>query len=414
MNLVLSLFTALLVVKLIAELTLDILNRREVLKSAHSVPEAFRESISEETYRKSVAYSLAKNQFSIFSSGYEAGVLAVLIFSGLLPLLWGLFEGFFGLSVWGQGAVLMAVFMVVSLPGLPLEAYSQFVIEERFGFNKSNLRLWIRDKLTGIALGLVLGYPLIVLILWFVGLAYWWLYAFATFLAFQLIMTVVYPMWIMPLYNKFEELEEGDLRQRLLHLGRRAGFRARSIRVMDGSKRSAHSNALFAGFGRWRRIVLFDTLIAQLNPLQLEAVLAHEIGHYKKGHIPRLFALSAVVLFVSFAILGYLAQAPEFVTAFGFEFRPDKLGPALLLFSLFSGLVGFWLQPIVNALSRHHEYEADSFARDMMGDDSTPLREALQILSEENLSNLTPSPTYSAFYYSHPTISERLRALSQN
>jgi STE24 endopeptidase len=198
------------------------------------------------------------------------------------------------------------------------------------------------------------------------------------------------------------------LRTRLLALGDRTGFRARAIQVMDGSKRSAHSNAFFTGFGRFRRIVLFDTLVAQLTAVELEAVLAHEIGHYRKGHIPKMLAVSAAMQLGGFALIAWLARSPWFNTAFGFP--PGELAPAFLLFSLLSGFVMFWFSPLANYFSRRHEYEADAFARDAMKD-AAPIIAALRKLAQKNLSNLTPHPWFSAFYYSHPTLVERERAV---
>ncbi|MCD8483789.1 MAG: M48 family metallopeptidase [Verrucomicrobia bacterium] len=218
----------------------------------------------------------------------------------------------------------------------------------------------------------------------------------------------------MPLFNKFTELQAGDLRNRLLRLGERTGFTARTILVMDGSKRSAHSNAFFAGFGKLRRIVLYDTLIDQLTPTQLEAVLAHEVGHYKLGHLPKTIAISAVCLFGSFAVMGWLVSSPWFVESFGFQYTSGQLAPILLLYVLLNNLVIFWLAPINNLLSRKHEYEADAFAKRAMGGDYKPLQQALRILTKKNLSNLTPHPLYSAFNYSHPTLVEREDALQKS
>jgi STE24 endopeptidase len=201
------------------------------------------------------------------------------------------------------------------------------------------------------------------------------------------------------------------LRTRLLALGDRTGFHAKTIQVMDGSKRSAHSNAFFTGFGRFRRIVLFDTLISQLTPEELEAVLAHEIGHYRRGHIPKMLAISAVMMLAGFATIAWLAASPWFNLAFGFP--PGELAPAFLLFGLLSGLVTFWFSPLTNLLSRKHEYEADAFARNAVGGPS-PMTGALRKLAQKNLSNLTPHPWFSAFFYSHPTLVERERALLSN
>ncbi len=225
---------------------------------------------------------------------------------------------------------------------------------------------------------------------------------------FQQLMLVLYPKLILPLFNKLTPLPEGDLRNRLLALGDRTGFRARAIQVMDGSKRSGHSNAFFTGFGRFRRIVLFDTLMAQLSAEELEAVLAHEIGHYRCGHIPKMLAVSAAMQLGGFALIAWLARSPWFNTAFGFP--PGELAPAFLLFGLLSGLVMFWFSPLTNYFSRRHEYEADAFARDAMGS-ASPIVGALRKLAQKNLSNLTPHPWFSAFFHSHPTLVERERSV---
>ena len=259
---------------------------------------------------------------------------------------------------------------------------------------------------------MTLGYPLLVLVLKLVEwtAAAWWLWAWGCVLAFQLLMVVLAPILILPLFNKFTLLPEGSLRDRLLALGSRTGFRAKSIQVMDGSKRSRHSNAFFTGFGRFRKIVLFDTLIQQLAEAELEAVLAHEIGHYKKKHIPKMLIGFAASLFVGFFAVSSLAQQAWFYRAFGFE--PDHLVPALLLFALLSGVVTFWFSPVQNLWLRRYEYQADAYAAETMRE-TTYLIGALRKLNAKNLSNLTPHPFYSGVYYSHPTLLEREQALAR-
>ncbi len=415
MNIVLVIFVVLLVLRTVGQVVLELLNRKAVIQASGSVPEAFRERIDAETYAKSVDYTLAKIRLSLVEIVLDGLVLAALILTGLLVLIWEFFTGMFGMGLWGQAGALFATFMLISLPSLPLEWYGQFRLEERFGFNKSTIALWLTDKIKGLVIGLIIGLPLIAFLLWLVGLSsWWWLWGFVAVFLFQLVMLVVYPRWIMPLFNKFEPLEEGELKERLFDLSDRTGFKAQTILVMDGSRRSGHSNAFFAGFGRFRRIVLFDTLMEQLKPRQLEAVLAHEIGHYKLGHIPKMILLSTVTLLLSFAAIGYLAQAPWFVESFGFNFVEGQLAATLLLFGLLSGLVTFWLGPLSNGMSRKHEFEADAFARDALDGDPEPLVESLHTLSEKNLSNLTPHPAYSGFYYSHPTLLEREQALRGN
>jgi STE24 endopeptidase len=397
--------------KMGAELVLDGLNRRQVVEKADAVPAAYRDTMDEATYDKSVSYTLVKTRMSMFETVFDGIVLALVLYSGLLPWLWEMLTGLTGSGLWGQSLSLFAIFTLLGLPGLPLEWWNQFRIEEQFGFNKSTIGLWISDKIKGLLVAAVLGIPALTFIIWLVGLTqFWWFWGFAGFFLFQLVLVVVYPMFIMPLFNKFEPLPEGDLRERLMALGERTGFLAKTILVMDGSKRSGHSNAYFTGFGRFRRIVLYDTLVEQMEARELEAVLAHEIGHYKLGHIPKLMALSAVSLFLSFFLMNWLMQSEWFVTAFGFS-PASGLGPVILLFGLLAGLVTFWISPLSNALSRKHEYEADAFARRALDNDPAPLRMALRILSKKNLSNLTPHPVYSGFYYSHPTLLERERAL---
>jgi STE24 endopeptidase len=404
---------ALLFIKTVVSLILEWVNLRHVLKNAGTIPESFRDFMDDETYAKSVSYTEAQTRFGILNEVFDAVLLALVLLVGLLPWLYDGFTNVLGSGVWGQGLILIAILFVLGLPGLPFDWWSTFRIEARFGFNKSTLKLWISDKIKGSCVGLAIGLPLLAFLLWLVEALgpNWWLWGYAVFFIFQLVMVVAYPMFIMPLFNKLEPLEEGELKTRLFALADRTGFKAQTILVMDGSKRSGHSNAFFAGFGRFRRIVLFDTLIEQMNTEEIEAVLAHEIGHYKLGHIPKMILLSAVSTFVMFATLGWLTHADWFVSAFYFDpALVQSLVPVFLLVALLGGLVGFWFGPLSSRLSRKHEYEADAFAlQAMQGPDA--LIAALRKLHKENLSNLTPHPLYSVFHYSHPTLPEREGAL---
>lgn len=417
MSSVIVVFLLLLIAKAGVQVWLDLLNRKSVLSSASRVPEHLREIVDEDTYNRSVAYTLAKSRLSVRETIFDAMILGVILLpwiggESLLSLYWGWLGTIFGSGFWAQGLMLFVVAVTLSIPGLPWEWYAQFRLEERFGFNKSTLKLWILDRIKGLIIGFVLLYPLLVLLLWLVGLSeYWWIWAFVVFFLFQIAMILVVPMFVMPLFNKFEELPEGELRDAVFELGDRTGFRARTILVMDGSRRSAHSNALFTGIGKFRRIVLFDTLMDQLSRRELLAVLAHEIGHYKMGHIPKRIFMSAVSILIGFAVIGWLAQAHWFTESFGFEYIQGNLAPTFLLFGMLSGLLTFWLTPLDNLFSRKHEFEADHFAREAMESDPQPLIGALRGLSQKNLSNLTPHPIYSAFYYSHPTLLEREEAL---
>jgi STE24 endopeptidase len=382
-----------------------------VLAHAGAVPEAFRGIVDEPTYKKSVEYTLAKARFGNIEESYGTVVLLVILFSGLLPLIFHFFTQNLGGSAWSMAAFLFAVGFATSLPGLPFDWYGQFRLEERFGFNTTTPKTWLLDRVKGVLLALVLGYPLLTLILKIVEWtgAMWWLWAWGAMLAFQLLMLVLAPVLIMPLFNKFTPLPEGALRERLLKLAQRTSFVAQSIQVMDGSKRSRHSNAFFTGFGRFRKIVLFDTLIQQLTEPELEAVLAHEIGHYKKKHIPKMLVFSALSSLLGFYLVAVLANQEWFYRAFGFE--PGNIAPALLLFALLAGVVTFWFSPLAHWWSRRYEYQADAFAAEVMNEPRS-LVGALRKLNEKNLSNLMPHPLYSGFYYSHPTLLERERALA--
>jgi STE24 endopeptidase len=401
----------LILLKWAAQIWLEQLNLNHVRAHSAAVPEAFKGVIDEPTYRKSVDYTLAKGKFDQFETTYQIAIPLIVLFSGVLPWALNLFTHWLGASAWAMAVFLFAVGFALSLPGLPLAWYDQFKLEERFGFNTSTQKTWWLDRFKGLLLGLVLGYPLLVLILKFVDWtgSLWWLWAWAALLFFQMIMAILAPVLIMPLFNKFTALPEGSLRARLLKLAEKTRFRARSIQVMDGSKRSRHSNAFFTGFGQFRKIVLFDTLIQQLAEPELEAVLAHEIGHFKKKHIPKMLAISAFASLAGFYCLFILAKQDWFYSAFGFP--PGNIAPALLLFGLLSGLVTFWFSPIAHWWSRRYEYQADAFAAKTM-EGPRSLIGALRKLNEKNLSNLTPHPIYSGFYYSHPTLLERERALA--
>jgi STE24 endopeptidase len=393
------------------------LNQKHVLRHAAEVPAAFRDFVDEPTYRRSVDYTLAKSRFGRMADAFDTLVLIVVLFSGVLPWVFTAFGSRFGESVWAMAAFLFLIGVALSLPGVPFDLYAQFKLEERFGFNTTTVRTWILDRVKGLLLALTLGLPLLVLVLKLIEWtgAWWWLWAWAVVVIFQLVLMLLAPALIMPLFNKFTPLPEGALRERLFALAKRTQFPTRSIDVMDGSKRSRHSNAFFTGFGRFRKIVLFDTLVSQLTEPELEAVLAHEIGHYKKRHIIKMLAVSVVGTLVAFGSVAWLARQAWFYRAFGFEPRMDfsavSIVPALLLFALIAGTVSFWLTPVMNLWSRRFEYEADAFARESMAE-AQSLTGALRKLNEKNLSNLTPHPLYSGFYYSHPTLLERERALT--
>ena len=415
-------FLILLGAKTAASVALDALNRRESVRNAHAVPAVFRDSVDPETYRKSVAYTLRKIDFGYIETLFGAVLSLVLVIAVFAPLfdfagtLFGLTNDLSGWArIWREGAILIGISVVIGLLDLPFDWYENFRLEAQFGFNKTTPALWISDKLKGIVLGIVLGMPL----LWAIFAFYyafpqtWWIWAQCLFIAFQLLLLVLFPKLILPLFNKLSPLPEGELRDALGALAERCGFVAKKIEIIDGSKRSGHSNAYFTGFGKWRRIVLFDTLVEQLSTQEIEAVLAHEIGHSKRGHIAKRLVVSSLIGLVAFAIIGWLLGQEQFFTAFGFKFTPGlMLVPAFLLLSQIAPLITFWISPLSNHFSRKHEYEADAFAKQAEGSPE-PLISALRKLHEKNLGNLTPHPIYSAFFYSHPTLAEREHALRQ-
>lgn len=403
----------LIVAKWAAEFWLDRLNERHVLRHADKIPDALRGAMDEPTYQKSVEYTLAKSRFGKIENFFSSALLIVALLTGILASLFEWVSGAFGQSAWTLSGFLIGVMLLFMLAGLPLDWRAQFRLEERFGFNTTTQSTWWADRAKAVLLTIVIVLPLFTLLLKLVDWTgdAWWLWSWACLTGFQFLMMILAPIFIMPLFNKFSPLEEGSLKERLLTLADRANFSAHKIQIMDGSRRSKHSNAFFTGFGRARRIVLFDTLIEQLNEEELEAVLAHEIGHYKRRHIPKMLLLSAASSLLGFYVLSILAGHAGFYAAFGFS--AGSLAPAFLLFGLLGGTIEFWFSPLLSGLSRKHEYEADAYAKGMVGA-AQPLITALRKLNEKNLGNLTPHPAYSGFHYSHPTLLEREAALTQN
>src|SRR5882762_4974912 len=406
----------LILARVVTELWLSGLNQRHVRERANEVPPVLRGIIDVAMYRRSGEYTLAKSRFGDIVNVFDTAVLIAVLFSCLLPWAFGKFSGSFGTSILAMAGFLFVVGIASTILDLPFAWYVQFKIEERFGFNTTTMKTWIVDRIKALLLALLLGYPLLVLVLKLIEWTRpnWWLWAAAVVIVFQLLLLLIAPAIIMPLFNKFTPLPEGELRQRLFALAQRTHFPTRSIEVMDGSKRSRHSNAFFTGLGRFRKIVLFDTLIAQLAEPELESVLAHEIGHYKKRHVIKMLGVSIAGVVVAFAATAWLARQQWFYRAFGFAyqggFAAAHFVPAMLLFAMLAGTISFWFSPLVHIWSRRFEYDADAFARVAMGEKQS-LIQALRKLTEENLSNLTPHPLYSSFCYSHPTLLERERAL---
>jgi STE24 endopeptidase len=414
---IIGIFLILFTVEFVVEFILNELNIRQVRKSraAQAVPEFFQGKISEEDYEQSARYTLAKARFHRWSEVYGRVVILFLLFGGILPffddLIIAILPQSLPTSLITGVLFCLAVGLIFSLASLPIDLYSTFGIESRFGFNKTTLPLYFSDKLKGLILGVLIGAPFLFVVLWLMQATgeYWWLWTFIFVTMFQLLLIIIFPTFIAPWFNRFEPLPSGELRDRILALANKIGFRTSGIFLMDGSKRSAHSNAYFTGIGKAKRIVLFDTLIEQMSIDQGLAVLAHEMGHYKMKHIRRMMVAQCVILFVGLYILSRLVNYEPLFTAFGLQ--PSNHA-ALVLFSLLSGPLTFYLGPLMNLLSRKHEYEADRFAVITLGN-GRPMEEALINLTVKNLSNLTPHPWYSAYHYSHPTPTERIGAIRQ-
>jgi STE24 endopeptidase len=374
------------------------------------VPDYLADSLDSSTYALSVSYTLCKGRFSSIGVIYSSAWIAVLVLGGCLAKIdAGLAP--LGLPSYTQGVLyVLLISFIFSLIDIPLSLYGTFVIEERFGFNKMTIKLWLLDLAKSLALSALLLTPVLYGLFWFMNATgpFWWLYA-AIFLAvIQLALIYIFPVWIAPLFNKFTPLPEGSLRGSILALTERLSFRTAGIFMMDGSKRSRHGNAYFTGLGANKRIVLYDTLINSLSEEQVVSVLAHEIGHQKKHHTKKLLLVSLALTFAGFWVLSQLMLWPEFYQAFGF--REPAVHGALVIFIFLSGPFVFFLSPLLNALSRRFEYQADAFAVAAVGD-KQGLKTGLIELSKKNLSNLTPHPLYSFFHYSHPTLLERIGAI---
>jgi len=308
-------------------------------------------------------------------------------------------------------ALIVAVGVISGLVGLPFSYWQTFVIEARFGFNKTTLRLWLADLVKGVAVGAALGLPLAALVLWLMRAAgpMWWLWTWGVWIGFQFLVLALYPTVIAPLFNKFSPLPPGPARDRIEALLARCGFAARGLYVMDGSRRSSHGNAFFTGFGRARRIVFFDTLLERLAPDEIEAVLAHELGHYKRRHVIKRIVWMAVVSLGFLALLAWLMTSPWFYDGLGVPPTMERPGVALVLFFLTLPVFTFLFGPLASLYSRRHEFEADAFAAEQAS--AVALVQALVKLYEDNASTLTPDPVHSAFYDSHPPAAVRIARL---
>jgi STE24 endopeptidase len=389
---------------------------RHILRHRGAVPSEFAATVPLAAHQKAADYTVARTRLGLLQTLYGGAVLIGFTLLGGLQALTLWLHGLAGTGMVFQLALVLAFIVISSVLELPFDLYRQFVLEERFGFNKMTPALFVADLLKGTLVGAALGLPLLWVVLTLMARAgaLWWLYAWAVWCGFQLLVMVLYPTVIAPLFNKFQPLEDASLRARIEGLMARVGFAAKGLFVMDGSRRSAHGNAYFSGFGANKRIVFFDTLLERLAAPEIEAVLAHELGHFKRRHILKriavLFALSLGML----ALLGYLAQRPWFYEGLGvlpqLNGRNDAL--ALLLFALVLPYFTFVFGPLSALTSRRHEFEADAFAATHT--DARDLVSALVKMYEDNASTLTPDPLHSAFYDSHPPAAVRIRQLTLN
>lgn len=408
-----AVFCALLLSGLLTRLWLAHRQIKHVARHRDQVPLAFAGTVDLPAHIKAADYTIAKGRLGVLEMGLGSAVLIGWTLLGGLDLLNQGLRAWLGNGLWQQLALLAGFTLINGLIDLPLSWYRTFRLEERFGFNRTTLRLWLADGAKGMLVGAIVGLPLAALVLWLMETAgpAWWLWAWGVWMGFNLLMLVLYPTVIAPIFNKFTPLEDTELRQRTEALMKRCGFKAQGFYVMDGSRRSAHANAYFTGFGPAKRVVFFDTLLKQLSPGELDAVLAHELGHFHHRHIVKrivtLFALSLL----GFALLGWLQGQVWFYTGLGVTPNMDAPNSALalLLFVSVSPLATFFVAPLSSYVSRKHEFQADAFAaRHASGHD---LKQALLKLYRDNASTLTPDPMYVRFYYSHPPAGERLAQL---
>ena len=383
---------------------------RHVRAHRDAVPPMFAATIPLAAHQKAADYTAAKTGVGVIDLLVETAVILALTLGGGIEMLGELWGRLFQPGSLAHGsALLLSFFLVQALVGLPLSLYRIFGIEQRFGFNRMTWRLYLSDLAKQTALVLVLGLPIILAVLWLMQHmgSLWWLYAWLVLTAFSIVLQLIFPALILPLFNKFTPVAEGELAQRVGALLERCGFKSRGLYMMDGSKRSSHGNAFFAGFGATKRIVLFDTLVNRLEPTEVEAVLAHELGHYKLHHIVKMIALSTAMTLAGLWLLGQLMHEPWFYAGLGV--KTPSLAAALALFVLVVPQFTFFLQPLTSLLSRKHEFEADAYARSNA--DAAQLAQALVKLYRDNASTLTPDPLHSAFYDSHPPAAVRISRL---
>jgi len=382
-----------------------------------ATPPAFAARIDDVAHRKAADYTIAKQRFGMVETGIDTILLLLLTEGGGLGLLLSLTQRLALSPLLRDVVLLCGVALIAGIVSLPFSWWRTFRIEERFGFNRTTLATWLADLAKGLAVAAALGLPLVFVVLWLMDRAgaFWWLFVWIAWMAFQLLVLVLYPTVIAPLFNRFSPLPAGAARERIERLLARCGFKASGLFVMDGSKRSGHGNAYFTGFGRAKRVVFFDTLLARLDPEEIEAVLAHELGHFRLRHVVKRVVWSAAFSLALLALLAWLARAPWFYAGLGIPatdvaFAMARPGVALALFMLTLPVFTFVLAPLAAAYSRRHEFEADAFAARHAS--ASALVAALIKLYEDNAATLTPDPLHSAFYDSHPPAAVRVARLT--
>ncbi len=406
-------FTLLFLFFLVASVTVRLwLSQRQINHiQAHKnqVPEAFADKIKIEDHQKAAEYSCAKLRVGRVSLAWETTWLLIWTLGGGLSAIDIAWANYALPPLLNGIAVIASLLILASVLDLPFSLYNTFVVEQKFGFNQTTWQTWVLDLLKAALLMLILGLPLIATILWLMNQAgqYWWLYAWLVWTSFSLLMIWAWPTFIAPLFNKFSALDDASLKARIDELLQRCGFHSQGVFVIDGSKRSAHGNAYFTGFGKNKRIVFYDTLLETLSDDEVEAVLAHELGHFKRHHIKKSLALSLLITLLGFALLAWLMQSPWFYAALGVENASTHT--ALLLFVLVMPVFTYFISPLFSALSRKHEFEADEFAKS--NSDYRALISALVNMYRDNASTLTPDPVHSMFYDSHPPASIRINHL---
>jgi STE24 endopeptidase len=411
MHIFAALFLTLLLLTALTRVWLALRHARHVARHRDAVPAQFAGEITLEAHQKAADYTAAKTRFALTGLAVEVLLALALTFGGGLQALHEMTAGIFASGMLRGLALIGCVALLMMLIELPLAYYRTFVTEERFGFNKVTPKLFWIDQLKGALLGVALGAPLVATVLWLMDRMgeWWWLYAWFTWMGFNILMLAIYPTWIAPLFNKFSPLTDDAMKTRVERLLDRCGFKVKGLLVMDGSRRSSHGNAYFTGFGKTKRIVFFDTLLSRLEPQEVEAVLAHELGHFKLRHVIKRIVWLFTASLAFLGTLGYLLDKPWFYQELGVQSPSTAM--ALILFSIVVPVFTFVFQPLGAMYSRKHEFEADAFAARYTP--ASDLVSALVKLYKDNASTLTPDPLHSAFYDSHPPAMTRIARLQQ-